>query len=236
MSTLVKVSGSIVAVPEFRGGASSEIDLGRWGSGDVFEDLRQREDWRLHTDGPLGQHFVDLEIAPVLAQLYLDSRNDSEIAIRLNGLPATFVSASPFDPSVIASGDSLTLTIDDAPPVLITFGAEDRGWVPALARINGAVGQRVARRTPDGRLQLVGVNSGDRAARDAGWQHGSIEIAGAPASLAKLGLAVGVTFGSGIDFVVRRRLFLEPPTAGARAITRVEVSGSGELVTHIAGF
>jgi hypothetical protein len=143
---------------------------------------------------------------------------------------------APFDPAAIADGDALTFAVDQAPPTTIHLTAADNTWDALLARIRGAVGHAVADRTTSGALRLAGAKTGDRAARDRGFQHGSLELAGSPATLAKLGLVAGVTFGAGTDLVVRRRFFFEPPPNGPHAITSLELSGSAELVTHVAGF
>jgi hypothetical protein len=234
---LVKLSGSLVALPQGApaAGATSELDLGAPGPGDSFEDVRQREQWHLSTLGPVGAVFVPLDLPSSLAQLYVCSRNQSDVALRFDGAPAVVVGA-PFDPAAIVDGDVFTLAVDQAPPITIRFTAPDTTWDALLARVRGAVGHAVADRTLSGALRLVGTKTGDRAARDRGFQYGSLEFAGSPATLAKLGLVGSLTFGAGTDLVVRRRFFFEPPPNGPHAITSLELSGSAELVTHVAGY
>lgn len=237
MPQLVRLTGSLVSLPQGAptAGATSELDLGSPGPGDAFEDVRQRESWHLTTPGPLGAAFLPLDLPASLAQLYVCSRNQSDVALRFDGAPAVVVGA-PFDPAALVDGDSFTLAVDQAPPTSIRFAATDTTWDALLARIRGAVGHAVADRAPSGALRLAGTKTGDRAARDRGFQYGSVEIAGDPAVLAKLGLVAGLTFGAGTDLVVRRRFFFEPPPNGPHAISSLELSGSAELVTHVAGF
>lgn len=237
MPQLVKLAGSLVALPQGApaAGATSELDLGAPGPGDSFEDVRQREQWHLSTPGPVGAAFVPLDLPASLAQLYVCSRNQSDVALRFDGAPAVVVGAT-FDPATIVDGDAFTLAVDQSPPTLIRFAAADTTWDAVLARIRGAVGHAVADRTPSGALRLAGTKTGDREARARGFQYGSLELAGSPATLAKLGLVAGVTFGAGVDLVVRRRFFFEPPPNGPHAIASLELSGSAELVTHVAGF
>jgi hypothetical protein len=234
---LAKPSGSLVALPQGAptAGATSELDLGAPGPSDPFEDVRQREQWHLSTPGPVGAGFVPLDLPSPLAQLYVCSRNQSDAALRFDGAPAVFVGA-PFDPAAIVDGDAFTLAVDQAPPTTVRFVAADTTWDALLARIRGAVGHAVADRARSGALRLAGTKTGDRAACDRGFQYGSLELAGAPATLARFGLVAGLTFGAGVDLVVRRRFFFEPPPNGLHAITSLEVSGSAELVTHLAGY
>lgn len=237
MPQLVKLSGSLVTLPQGApaAGATSELDLGAPGPGDAFEDVRQREQWHLSTPGPVGAAFVPLDLPASLAQLYVCSRNQSDVALRFDGAPAVVVGA-PFDPAAIVDGDAFTIARDQAAPTTVRFTAADSTWDALLARIRGAIGHAVADRTPSGALRLAGAKTGDRAARDRGFQYGSLELAGPPATLAKLGLVAGVTFGAGTDLIVRRRFFFEPPPNGPHAITSLELSGSAELVTHVAGY
>lgn len=237
MPQLVRLTGSLITLPQGApaAGATSELDLGAPGPGDPFEDVRQRESWHLTTPGPLGAAFVPLDLPESLAQLYICSRNQSDLALRFDGAPAV-VTGAPFDPAAIVDGDAFTLAVDQAPPAVVRFAAADTTWDAVLARIRAVARQAVADRTPAGALRIAGTKTGDRAARDRGFQYGSVEIAGSPAVLAKLGLVAGVTFGAGTDLVVRRRFFFEPPPNGPRAITSLELSGSAELVTHVAGY
>jgi hypothetical protein len=238
MTERVKLAGTLATVPLgiSSGAASGEIDLGSFGQADIFEDVRQRDDWHIATPGPVGAAFVALDTPERLAQLYLCSRNESEIALRFNGAPAVSV-AGGFDPTAIADGDSFLVSIDQARPfTTVRFTNDDRSWDAVLARINGALGQRVADRTERDQIRLTGAKTGGQSARERGWQHGSIELGGSSSTLIKLGFLPGLTVGAGTDLVVRRRFLFEPPSTGPHAIHSIELSGSAELVTHVAGF
>lgn len=237
MSTVVKLSGTLLCTPlgATVGGVDAEIDLGAYGPGVAYEDVRQREVWHINTEGAVGEHFVDLDVPAQLGQLFVRSRNLSEIALRLNGTPASLHGyGAAFD--ALTTSDFVSLSIDQSPAQVIGFDGV-RSIDEVIARINGRFGYATASRAEDGQLVLVGRKSGGRYASERGWQHGSIVVAGPGTSLGRLGLGSGGTFyGDAVDLGVSNRLLLEPPTFGKRAITRIEVSGSGELVTHVAGF
>jgi len=232
-----KLSGTLSTSPSgsTSGGASGELLLDFSGAGDLFDDVRQREGWRLATSGNVGAVFATLDAPATIGQLLLMVRNAAEVAVRLNGAVAQVVGTGQAF-GTIAGGETLVVTVDQGTQTTVTFLAGDTTGAKVAARINAAVGAIVASVATDGNLALSGAKTGGASAKAKAYAYGSIEVGAGSTGLAKLGLAAGTTLGSGEELGLVRRLLLEPPTSGARILTRVELSGSADLVTHAAGF
>lgn len=201
------------------------------GAGTTYEDVRQREESALNTGGQLGSVFQQLDAPPVVEEFAMLSIDGSEIAIRYNGAPASVTgSAGAF--GTIVGGDAFTIDSDQGGVKTVTFEASDTTLAKVVARINAEVGAIVASDSA-GQLKLTGVKSGGKEAADRTWQYGSIVLAGA--ALAKLGLVAGTTYGSGRDESTDMRVLHDFPTSGPMKTTRIELSGSGKIKTHVAG-
>lgn len=232
MSQRVALSGSVSTSPSGSSGASGEIVLDS--QEETFEDVRQREAFRLTTAGNPGAAFVEVDIPPTALQIVLVSRDQATIWARLNGAPATVTSGAGA-PGTVAGAEGFSLQVDVGSVIPVTLEAGDTTFAKIAARINAAMGAIVAT-VVAGVLQLEGVLSGGETASDEGRQFGRITLsADVSGGLAKCGLVAGTTYGKGIDIPVRRRLVLEGHTSGNGAIDRLELSGSGDMTTHVAG-
>lgn len=216
------------------GTATGSFDMSDGSSvGAQFEIVKQNEEDQLATAGQVGAAFVQLDTPNVIEQIAIRPLAGQEIAVRLNGAPATVLgSGASF--GTVAGGESFPLTVDGSGPVTVTLTASDTTAAACAARINAAAGAIVAA-VESGQLRLTGTKTGGQLAKANTMQYGSL-VVGAGTALAKLGLVEGTTYGSALaDLRTNNRLFLEPPTSGAGAITQIELSGSGKIMTHLAG-
>lgn len=232
MAQRVSLSGSVSTSPSGSSGASGEIVLDT--QEETFEDVRQREAFRLATTGTTGAVFQELELPATTLQIVLVSRDQATIWARLNGLAANVVGGAGA-PLTVAGGEGFSLQVDSGAVTAIVLEAGDTTFAKIAARINAAMGAIVAS-VVSGVLELDGVLSGNAAALDEGRQFGRLVLsADVSGGLAKCGLVAGTTYGKGTDIPIRRRLVLEPHTSGNGAIVRLELSGSGDMTAHVAG-
>lgn len=237
MSSRVQVTGSILVQPSAgERGETSSIAFSDVTAGRSFQDVRSRSTYQLATAGAIGAAFVQLDTPAIIEQLLLMSAG-AEIAVRLNGGVASVTGSSAALFGTIAASDAFTLGVDSVDHAIV-FQAGDTTAAKIAARINSIVGAIVATVTAAGLLKLAGARTGDAEAKaTASMAYGEIALTdGVGAPLAKLGLVDGVTNGSGNDLRFTGRFGpIEPPTSGVGLLSKVELSGSGEVVTHVAG-
>jgi hypothetical protein len=198
-----------------------------------FADVRQREAFALSTLGSVGAAWTTLDTPAQIRQLLLQSRSGTEFAIRLNGAVAS-VKGSGATFGTITNTDTFTLTVDGGSPTAVNFATGDTTIALVIARINAALGLNVASNDGSGNLVLSGARTGGAVASALGHTYGQIVLA-TSATLAKLGLNAGTTLGAGVDIGAMSRFFCDFPSSGARIVTKVELSGSADMITHAAG-
>jgi hypothetical protein len=235
MSVRITVTGTILVQPSGSDrGESSSLNIGDTVTMREFSDARSRSSYRVATSGALGSVFEALDTPAVNEQLVLMS-GGSEVCVRLNGVVARVTSSSLAGYGTIANLDAFTLGIDSVNHAIV-FQTGDTTAAKIAARINSIVGAIVATVSSTGLLVIAGSKTGDADAKAASMQYGEVALTdGVGAPLAKLGLTAGTTNGKGKDLRFTGRFFIEPPSSGVGAITSVELSGSAEIVTHVAG-
>lgn len=231
MARRAKVTCSIVTTSDGGGSDSGNFSLDDKGSGETFEDVRQREESSIATAGQLGAAFLDLDTPKVIEQFAMRSIDGAEVGIRYNGAPASVVGVGGAFATIV-NGDAFTLDLDQGGVKTVTFQTGDTTLAKVIARINADVGAIVASDAA-GQLKITGVKSGGEEAKARTWQYGSIVLAGS--ALAKLGLSAGTSYGSGRDDSTDGRILKDFPTSGAMKTTRIELSGSAKIKTHAAG-
>lgn len=228
-----KVTCSIVTSGSECGADADSFSLDDKGAGDSFEDVRECQERSFKTDGQIGAAFIALDAPAVIERFAMRSIDSTEIAIRYNGVPAS-VTAAGMALGTIANGDAFTITPDQGAMVTVTFLTGDTNLALVIARINAAAGAIIAGADATGTLlKLTGSKTGGKDAADRTWQYGSLVLAGS--ALAKLGLTAGTYYGGGRDDSTDGRLFKDFPTSGPLKTTKIELSGSGRIKTHVAG-
>jgi hypothetical protein len=237
MAQRVAFTGTLTTKPSSGGtGAEGSISFALPGGGDAFESVLQREEFSIATAGAVGEAFQELELPSQVSQVAIIAKEQTEVRLRLNGAVASVIGGVGAL-GTVANLDAFDLTLDRAAaPTTVVFQTGDTTIGKIVARINATVGAIVASDDGTGKLKLVSQKTGNADAYAAGQQAGRIVLADSVGgTLAKLGLVAGTTYGKGDDIAIRRRLFLEPPTSGSKAVTKLELSGAARLVTHVAG-
>lgn len=122
-----------------------------------------------------------------------------QLAIEVNGAapasttaiaaaPATVAGAAGTFPTLFAGGESFSIALDGANPVVITFAATDQLIADVIARINTTMGAVVAVNNA-GQIDISGLVQGTSGSLTLA------NVAGTP--LATLGLAAGTVAGTG---------------------------------------
>lgn len=235
MGKRVKVAFSLVTTSDqSTGSATGAFDMSDSGAGDIDEIVKQNEEDSLATTGLVGAAFVSIDVPKVIKRIAIRPLAGQEIAIRLNGAPAKVQGTAPSFGTII-NGDTFPLTVDGGTLATVTFTATDITGALVVARINAAAGAIVASLDASNYIVLTGAKTGGQLAQTNLWQNGSI-VVGAGTALTKLGLVAGTTYGSALaDLHTTNRFYLEPPTSGAGAITKIELSGSGKFMSHVSG-
>lgn len=233
MPSRLTVRGSINVRPDSsENGTLADLKYDDTGSGSTHEYVRDYPAYQLATTGTPGAVFRLLDSPTIVEKLFIHSLSKQDVAVRLNGAAATLIgSAAAF--GTLVNGDSFTINTDQGGVIVVTFETGDITGAKAAARINALVGAIVATiDATSGQLRLTGTKTGGQDAFAKSFQYGSI-VLGAGAALAKLGLAVGTTYGAGDDRVISGRLLEEPSTT--RTVSKIELSGSASLNMVVAG-
>lgn len=229
MSSRVQVTGQIVATPDgSAAGSTANVSFSDSGSGCVHDWARDYPAFSVATAGPVGSVFQAIEVPPVVEKLLIQSLSKQDVAVRLNGAPASVQGAAASFGS-ITNTDACTIVVDGA-SVAVAFQTGDTTCDLVVARINALANALIASNV-GGQLKLTGAKTGGQGAAAKSFSYGSIVLSGA--ALAKLGLAAGTTYGAGDEFQISGRLFIEPSTI--KPISKVEISGNASLNAFVAG-
>lgn len=235
MPSRIQFAGSLQISPDgLSSGATSTVDFSDTSGGGSFMWSKTTESYQLSTSGSLGGVFQTLDTPAIVEALLLVSKNAREFCVRLNGLPA-IVTGSAATFGTIANADTFTIAVDQGAAFSPIFLAGDTTVAAVCQRINAYAGAIIATQSATGQLVLSGANTGGQGAQADQIAYGSITLSGSAPVLAKLGMIASTTYGSGDDFRTDGRFYVEPPTSGAGLISKVELSGIGELLAHVAG-
>lgn len=223
MSSTVKLSVVVNARDYAAGAAPACCDGFEDPSATTHDLLNTTNLPPIETSGAVGSTFVDV-VTPVVGieRVFGLLGTGSDAWLRFGGERAElFGDDGPF---VLVDDDPLPLTIDGGSLVTVLFAATDTTPTLAAKRINYFAGKSIADVADDGRLRLFGMRTGGAGARFEGRSYGAINV-GAGAAVAKLGLAVGVVYGEGMDVRLGAGAFALPfPSAAKQG--RIELSGS----------
>lgn len=240
MATRSRVTFAVTLTPDAsRGGSGSELPFNfpGGGSGESFAAVASDPSYPLSTGGNLGVTFVDFPIPNAPAFVAICNFGLGECIARLNGEQAVASSSSAAAYGTVGGADSCTVGLDaaDGFPVTVAFTATDTTAARIAARINAALGAIVATVSASGLLVLTGLRTGGLEAKAKGYSYGAIVVGGDAGTLAKLALVAGASYGAGVDSPFQARLYQEFARSGVRALSRLELSGSGELAIAVAG-
>ena len=237
MSATLQLSISATRINPAIGAASSQVDALK----DVTASAHDYVDpcpMAVATAGATGTTFVPIQTSVVRGEaFYADLGASADIVLRFSGAVASVLGSVSVP--ALAAADTLVLSTDGGAQVTTTFAGTEN----TVAKVAGAIAQAfLTAGLPNpagvdvatGFLRLSGVKTGGQGANALGWQYGQVVVVSG-AAVAKLGLAVGTTWGAGRD------LRVGPPYIALRFSasdlpTKFEVSGTAPNCTFtVAG-